>query len=362
MLSASRDLIEWYTRRRLAEIPNVEIIDARRVDGLLPSADGRGVSGVRVRCPGEDGESSVLRAELVIDATGRRSQSSDWLARLGYERPEDTRIDAGVAYSTQTFRRPPGAVLDDGGAVGSFLQARPSEGARYRMGVMLPIEGDRWIVTLQGVGGDAPPTDDAGFLDFARALRSTILHDAIRFADPRSPAVAFANTANRRRHFERLRRWPDGFIVVGDGACAFNPIYGQGMSVAAQTAVELRAMLAEHVRRHGSLAGFAKRMQRRVARCGEAAWMIATGDDLRLPSTTGATAGAATRIQHRYLDRVMTAATNDEIVAGALLDAFFLIAPPTSLFKPSIVARVLRHSSAPSTAAPTWSAARSAAA
>ena len=109
------------------------------------------------------------------------------------------------------------------------------------MGVMFPIEGDRWIVTLQGAGGDAPPTDDGGFVGFARSLRSPILHDAIRFAEPLSPAVAFANTANRRRHFERLRRWPDGFVIVGDGVCAFNPIYGQGMAVAAQTAVVLGA-------------------------------------------------------------------------------------------------------------------------
>ena len=90
--------------------------------------------------------------------------------------------------------------------------------------------------------------------------------------------------------------------------------------------------------------------------------MIATGDDLRLPSTTGASAGLATRVQHRYLDRVMTTATNDEVVAGALMDAFFLLAPPTSLFKPSIVRRVLRHSDIAYTVAPTWSASRQAAA
>ncbi len=126
------------------------------------------------------------------------------------------------------------------------------------------------------------------------------------------------------------------------------------MTVAAQTAVDLGGRLAAHLRRHGTVVGFARRMQRRVARCGDAAWMIATGDDLRMPTTTGATAGASTRVQHRYLDRVMTAATNDDVVASALIDAFFLVAPPTSLFRPSIVTRVMRHSKAPSMAGPTW--------
>ena len=359
MMSASRELIEWYTRTRLGETPNVEILDGIKVGGLVPTADGRGVGGVRLARAGEDGEWSVLRADLIVDATGRRSRSVEWLEELGYERPAETRIDAGVAYATRTYRRVRGATLDDQEARGIFVQARPAEGSR--LGAMFPIEGDRWIVTLQGAGGDTPPTDDAGFVGFARSLRSPILHDAIRFAEPLTPAVAFANTANRRRHFERLRRWPDGFVVVGDGVCAFNPIYGQGMAVAAQTAVALGAHLATHLRRQATFAGFARRMQRRVAGCGDAAWMIATGDDLRLPTTTGATASAATRMQHRYLDRVMTAATNDEVVAGALLDAFFLLAPPTSLFRPSILARVMRYSDVPYTVAPTWSQAQQAA-
>ena len=353
MLCASRDLIEWYTRTRLMELSNVEILDGLRVGGLLPAADASGVSGVKVRRAGEDGAWSVLRADLVVDATGRRSPAPEWLGELGYERPAETRIDAGVAYASRTFRRRPGATLDDEGAQGIFVQSRPPETART--GVMFPIEGDRWMVTMQGAGGDAPPIDDDGFVDFARALRSPIIHDAIRFADPLSPAVAFANTANRRRHFERLRRWPEGFVVVGDGVCAFNPVYGQGMTVGAQTAVALESMLREHLRRHDTLAGFARGMQRQVARCGAAAWMIATGDDLRLPSTTGASASAITRMQHRYLDRVMTAATNDEVVAGALIDTFCLLAPPTSLFRPSILRRVRKHSDVPYTAAPSWS-------
>ncbi len=105
MLSASRDLIEWYTRSRLGDVPNVEILDGVKIVGLTPTADGRGVGGVRLGRLGTYDETSVLRADLVVDATGRRSQAADWLEQLGYGRPEETRIDAGVAYASRTYRR-----------------------------------------------------------------------------------------------------------------------------------------------------------------------------------------------------------------------------------------------------------------
>ena len=221
------------------------------------------------------------------------------------------------------------------------------------MGILFPIEGNRWMVTLQGAGGDNPPTDEQGFLDFARSLRSPVISEAIRDATPLTPAVAFANTANRRRHYEKLDRWPERFVAMGDSACAFNPVYGQGMSVAAQTAVILDQRLARHTARHSNLDGFARPMQRKVADAGKAAWMIATGDDLRLPATTstnGAGAGTMTRLQHAYLDRVLATATHDEKVLAAVMDAFFLLAPPESLFRPSIVRRALRRRPQPAMA------------
>ena len=136
-------------------------------------------------------------------------------------------------------------------------------------------------------------------------------------------------------------------VVVGDSACAFNPIYGQGMAVAAQTAVVLGDRLAQHRLGHRTLDGFARRMQRAVARCGTPAWTIATGDDLRLPTTTGASANALVRRQHRYFDRVIAAATQDDAVRDAVTDVLFLVRRPESLFRPSMIARVLRHSHVP---------------
>ena len=220
------------------------------------------------------------------------------------------------------------------------------------MGVMFPIEGERLILTLQGVGDDRPPTDADGFDRFMATMRTTVIRDTLAGAEPLTDVVAFANTANRRRHVERMRDWPERLIAVGDSVCAFNPIYAQGMSVAAQTAAVLDRALAGH--RGADLDGLARPTQRLVAKAADAAWLIATGDDLRLPTTTGATANAATRLQQRYLDRALAAATTDEAVLDAMCEVFFLLAPPTALFRRRVLSRVLGRRADPPAEPPAW--------
>jgi 2-polyprenyl-6-methoxyphenol hydroxylase-like FAD-dependent oxidoreductase len=194
------------------------------------------------------------------------------------------------------------------------------------------------MVTLQGAGEDHPPTDEAGFLGFARGLRSPLLYEAIRNADPRSPIRGYRRTGNQRRHYERMRRWPERFVVVGDAACVVNPVYGEGMSIAAMTAVRLDRCLSET---GGVPEGFARRFQRRVARCSAGAWLIATIEDLRYPTTTGARVGARTRCAHWYLDRVMRAANRNAPTNTALVRVLGLVARPRLLFRPAVMIRAL---------------------
>jgi 2-polyprenyl-6-methoxyphenol hydroxylase-like FAD-dependent oxidoreductase len=330
MFMLSRELLDHLVRQRLAATPNVTIITGCTVTGLLP--DPAGVSGVHVTCA--DGSVLRLDADLVVDATGRNTRTPHWLAELGYRSPSETRIDASLAYASRRYRIPDGF---DGDWKAVVLFARPPH--HRRAAGLFPIEGNRWIVTLAGVGGDRPPTDEAGFLDFARSLRSPLIYETIRHAEPLTDITAYQRTENRRRHYEKLRRWPERLIVVGDAACAFNPLYGHGMSVAAQTALALQHILRESPP-HQS--GFARKVQRTVARCGDPAWLIATGEDLRYPTTTGATAGPATRLTHRWLDRVTSASNTDPVVNAALFDVLALLAPPTTLFRPSIAWRALR--------------------
>jgi 2-polyprenyl-6-methoxyphenol hydroxylase-like FAD-dependent oxidoreductase len=201
------------------------------------------------------------------------------------------------------------------------------------------------MLTLGGTNGDVPPTDEDGFDDFARGLRAPTIADAMERLEPLSPIVAFRRTANRRRHYESLRRMPDRFVVVGDATCAFNPVYGQGMSAAALSAEALDRCLAEHLDRHPDLSGLAAVAQKAIGKANAGAWMVATGEDLRYPDTTGGNVGAADRLVRRYLDRVVAAAAVDPVVNAAFFDVVALVAEPTSLMRPALMARVLgrRH-------------------
>ncbi len=343
LLSASRDLIECVTRELVLDRSPLGMRTGVEVAGL--AIDGGRVVGVDIRprgaAPGEATER--LPADLVVDASGRRSRAPDWLAAAGYDRPDETHVDANLAYATRTYRRGP----DDTGGWGAiFLQAKPPE--TTRMGVLFPIESDRWMFTIAGTNGDVPPTDEDGFLAFARGMRSQELADAVERLEPLSPIVAYRRTENRRRHFETLRRAPDGLVVIGDAACAFNPVYGQGMSAAALTAEVLDRGVGDHLARsHGDLAGVSAGLQRAVAKTNAGAWMVATGEDLRWPGTEGGSTSMADRVLRRYLDRVVAAAATDPVVNEAFFDVVALLAQPTSLMRPALALRVLARRHAP---------------
>jgi 2-polyprenyl-6-methoxyphenol hydroxylase-like FAD-dependent oxidoreductase len=211
------------------------------------------------------------------------------------------------------------------------------------------------MVALIGAGGDYPPTDDAGFLEFARGLRSPLLYETIKEAEPLSPIYSYRNTDNQRRHFERLGRWPDRFVVIGDASCTFNPVYAQGMTVTAMTAITLDHILAEHRRRSVAVpSGLARQAQQRVARTNAGAWTMATTEDLRYPWTEGARPDLPTRIMHRYADRVLEVANGNPKVNTAFVNVVNLRHPPTSLLRPRVLLAVLaRHRAPPLTNPPT---------
>ena len=191
------------------------------------------------------------------------------------------------------------------------------------------------------------PVDEAGFLEFAATLRSPLLAEAIQSAQPLGPIHSSRHTSNRWRRFERLGRWPERFVVVGDGVCAVNPVYAQGMTVAVATAVALNQALVQQRRRRGDgdLTGFARSFQRRVARCSRAAWTTATAEDLRFCSTTGARPGLAMRLLQRYGDAVLAAANGNPGVQEVFLDVVHLRASPAALFRRRVAWPVLtgRH-------------------
>lgn len=340
--ACSRPLLDHVVRRHAARLERLTIVENTEVTGLRLSADGASVTGVTLAS--RDGgkgppDGGALDCDLVVDASGRTSRTADWLAGLGFERPAETVMNAYLGYASRLYERPPGAAVD---WKCLYVQAAPPE--RTRGGVIFGIEGGRWLVTVGGMGGDYPPTDEAGFVDFMRSLASPRLFEAASAARPLSPIVGFRATENRWRHFERVSRRPEGLVVTGDAACAFNPVYGQGMTMAALAALGLGTCLAEQRQRApGSLDGLAARFQRRLAGINKAPWVLATSQDCRSPRFDGAPPNLRSRLMHAYLDRIIAHNTTDAILRRTFLDVLHMIEPPSALFRPSIVARALRR-------------------
>jgi 2-polyprenyl-6-methoxyphenol hydroxylase-like FAD-dependent oxidoreductase len=277
-------------------------------------------------------------ADLVVDASGRGSRTPEWLEALGYPRPAETVVDASLGYTSRIYRRPADFDAD---WQSLYVQAMPPEVTRG--GIIYPLEGDRWMVTLGGGDRDWAPTDEEGFLAFARGLPSPAIAEAIERAEPLSPITRYRATENRWRHYERLARRPERLVVLGDAVCAFNPVYGQGMTTGALAAAALGECLSAQRRRHpdGDLTGLAGRFQSKLARQNAGPWALATGEDFRFRQTTGGKPGRSTRFLHLYVDYLAEMGTTRAIPRLALLEVLHLLKPSWTLFHPRFLLPIL---------------------
>lgn len=316
----SRDFLESRVRKRVRALPGVSFVEGRSAKRLLKR--GERVVGVEL----DDGTSRD--ADLVVDASGRGSQAVRWLSELGYDAPPETVVDAGVGYTSRVFEGHPN--LPNGWRALTVFWAPPSH---KRGGFVVPLEGGRMLVTLTGGAGDHAPTEESGFVQFARSLRTPVLYDAFSGARPAGEFHASRSTVNRFRHFERMKRMPAGLVVIGDGAVAFNPAYGQGMSVAAMEASAL-----QRATRDRSVEPRA--FQRTLAHEVRDVWLAATGEDFRFPETTGPRP-ASMVWTHRYLDGVFRLALRDPTVMAVTTGVFILDRPMSHVLRPSIALRVL---------------------
>lgn len=320
-LLVSRPLLEGEIRRRVSELPGVEVRSGQVVTGLL-SEPGR-VTGVRL-ATGE-----TLAAGLVLDASGRGSRAPEWLAALGYDPPEEERVTIGLRYGTREFRRREGDLDGDLAVIIAPTVETP------RAGVGLALEDERWIVTMAGYAGEEPPLDLPGFTAYATRLPSPDLHELIMAAEPIGEPRGYRTPASVRRRYERLDRFPEGLLVTGDAICSFNPLYGQGMSVAA---LEARALLDPDLRPQA--------FYRRAGAVLDAPWDIVVGGDLRLPGVEGKVTPRV-RMVNAYLERFHAAAHHDPGLAQRFLRVANLIDPPPALLSPAALLRVFRSGARP---------------
>ena len=334
LLTCSRDLIDWGIRRRVAALPNVHLRQEVDVTGLVAAADGQAVAGVRLRprhggMVGPDGEEELV-ADLVAVASGHDARLSKWLAALGYATPQETVVNSFLGYATRLYRPPQGFRAD---WKGLRIQEAPPD--HPRGGVVLPVEGGRWLVGLSGGDADYPPTDEAGFLDCARTLRVPDLYEAIKDAEPIGPIFGYRATENRLRHHDRAGRWPEGLVALGDAVCALNPVYGQGMTTAALGAEVLDRCLRRSGTPRGTLPGTSLKFQRELARTVAAAWLLATGSDYRYRRTEGPPRRRSTQMMHRYVDALMRLSTCEAGVRLRLMEVLHLLRPPSCSTAPA---------------------------
>jgi 2-polyprenyl-6-methoxyphenol hydroxylase-like FAD-dependent oxidoreductase len=216
-----------------------------------------------------------------------------------------------------------------------YIQCAPPN--RRRGGVIATVENGNWIVTLVGGGKDYPPTEEGAFREFARSLADPRFAQAYEAGEPLTPIVGTRTTENRVRHYEELSRRPEGLLVTGDAACAFNPVYGQGMSAAAVGA----EVLAECLRsvRPGRTDGLAARFQKRLAKANTRPWLLATGEDYRYVEAEGPPPGRMAGLTHKYLDRVVALAARSPSVRRRFMEVVHLVRSPASLFAPGLLAR-----------------------
>lgn len=320
---ASRATLESLLRRRVTAVPNVQIMWGRRV--TEPVFEGQRTTAVAL----DDG--STLEAELVVDATGRRSPIDDWYARAGLEPPRTTVVDAGLAYATRYVR---GAVLPDG--YRGALSAARAPDVPFAA-ALWPLEDERWLVTIAGIAGHVPPTDDEGFGRALERLTCSEISQALAPSEPASKIWGYQGTANRWRRFDRASAHPERLIAVGDAVCAFNPVYGQGMTVAALQVERLEAAL-----RRG-LDGLPRRYYAKLPHAISPAWLLAITEDSRWPTTVGAERGVAARLSRGYVDRVLAAAASDRRAARAFLEVMHMTRSPAGLARPAVLAATVRE-------------------
>lgn len=325
-LLASRPVLEGHLRRRLMALPNVRVMQNCAVQGLIAGDGNATVTGVRVR--GGDGAEHAITADLVVDASGRGSASPAWLEGLGFAKTEEERIEIGIGYTTRTYRRRP-TDLD-----GKLAVVIAGSGPNWRNGVILYQTEDRWIVAIGGYFGDHAPDDDQMYAAYAGSLPTPEIHDIVAHAEPIGDFVRYRYPANLRRRYERLARFPKSYLVFGDAICSFNPVYGQGMTVAAQEAVLLRDCLK------AGNADLAQRFFAAAATTIDTPWDIAVGNDLRHPQVEGPRSPKV-RFINWYIGKLHMAARHDAKLATAFLEVANLEAPPTQLLHPAIVMRVI---------------------
>jgi 2-polyprenyl-6-methoxyphenol hydroxylase-like FAD-dependent oxidoreductase len=333
--SMSRPLIELTVRRRVERLPNVTLRSRCRVRTLEASGHQKTAAVVGVCCEDARGRSQTVPADLIVDASGRGGLTCDLLEAVGLQQPEATVIGVDFGYASAVF-----AIPDTAPADWKAVLTMPQAPESSRGALLLPLEGgERWMISIGGRYGEKPPGDAVGFLNFAGQLRTPTIYNAVRRAARLSEVARFGFPASVWRHFERLQAFPRGLLPFGDAICRFNPVWGQGMTVAAQEAVLLRRLLGASGGDTRALADLAPAFFTEACSVIESPWGQAAVPDFVMPETEGERPPDFEN-QLRFGDALARLAAQDPDVHRLVAEVRHLIRPRSDLQAPDLVARV----------------------
>ena len=327
----SRGLLEYHVRQRTAAITNVKLEADAAIEGFI--RDGGRIRGVHRKHAAAGAES--VEADLVVDAGGRSSHASRWLLEMDVPAPEETTIGVDFAYTSTKYRKPD---LVDSPEPLLLVGGPPPE--HTRAAGLFEIEDRTWHVSLAGRFGDYPPTDEAGFLGFAKALPSIRLYDLIKNAERIADITHHRFPTSVWRHYERLRTFPAGLLILGDAICSFNPVYGQGMSSAALQVQALQRILRDHAEQSRGLDGLAAAFFPKAAQAVSAPWTLAANFDFAYPQTRGErppglAEGAG------YFAALDSLQAEDINVQRLVTEVFQLVKPISALREEPLLSRIL---------------------
>jgi 2-polyprenyl-6-methoxyphenol hydroxylase-like FAD-dependent oxidoreductase len=333
--SASRPLIEQVIRSELEQIQNVSLRWHSRVEAITTAAGA--VSGVKLATPGSTPDE--LPADLVVDASGRGVPTLKLLDTIGTDaRPQVSKIGINIDYSTAIFAKPADAPRD------WFLAGTFPKAPEERHGALImPLEGNRWMVTMSARHPTSPaPATDEGFLAHAQGLRTQTIFNAIKSAERITPIARHRFTGSERLHWERVDTLPKGLLLLGDAACHFNPLFGQGMSAAAQAALALKRLLPHAARETDPLGWLQSAYFEKLAAVLDAPWSAAIAD-LIYPQTTGTRPPTFERTV-KFAGALMRLAVEDPAVHKLMIEVQQLLKPPSVYNDPELQRRILQLS------------------
>ncbi|MCG5216047.1 NAD(P)/FAD-dependent oxidoreductase [Streptosporangium soli] len=333
-VAASRPKLEFHIRERTSALPNVTFAERHDILGLETTVDNSRVTGVRVQPLGDEdggavGAEQVINADLVVDATGRGSRTPIWLEALGYPRVEETRTKIGLGYVTQHYKLTADPYDGD-------LSINPVASPDLPRGaIFTKTDGGRVELTTYGILGDHPPTDQEGLYEWVKSLAVPDIYDALQHAEPLDEPVAFRFPTTLRRRYEKMTRFPDGLLVTGDAVCCFNPVYAQGMTVAALGALTIR----DHLHT-GAVPDPFQYFADLAGKVIDPPWEMTHTVDLSFPGVEGDRTPQV-KMAQAFLRLVQIAATRDGTVAAAYMRGAGLIDGPEALMRPPMLARIL---------------------